>query len=880
VARLLLVLAVPAAHREFVTGDLNETFERMAARDGVRTARRWYWREALIAVFTRWLQSPVVSNRPARGDSPVHTLLQDLRFGCRLLWRSPGFTSVAVLTLGLGIGANTTIFSWINSVLLTPIPGASDAGRLVSFSQTFQGSRFSLSYPDYVDYRTATTLLSGIAAREDLALHVSVDGVPERAWGELVSANFFDVLGVRATLGRTFLPEEDRSPRAAPVTVISHGFWQRRFGGDPGVVNRRVDINGHPFTVVGVTPHGFQGSMTALAYDVWVPMMMQPVVMPGADRLPQRDNHWLSAFGRLAPGATPVQARDELDAVTRQMAADRAAYKDVGVSIALLRDSSDGAISVLRPVLLALAMVAALVLIIACANLANLMLARGASRRREMAIRSSMGASRSRIVRQLLTESAIVAAGGAAVALVIARWTAGLLMLFAPPTEFPISLTVPLDVRVFLFTGAAAAITALFFGLVPALQASRGDYTPALKDGTQGAGSSRRRLRDALVVAEVSLSLALLVAAGLCVRSVQEARQFDPGFNPRGVLLTSLDLFPSGYNATTGREFYRQLLDRLRALPGTGSVTLARRVPLGFTGTSSAGVMIDGYQPKAGESVSLSYNPVGPDYLKTMQIPLAAGRDIARTDERGAPHVAVISETTARRYWPDRDPIGGRFRFQGEDDWITVVGVARDVKMRALNEQPRPFAYLPVLQYYHPSAVIHVRTSGDPAALAASVRQTVQAIDPHLPTFAARTLTAHAGASTFQQRMAGSLLSIFGLLAIVLAAVGLYGVLAFIVSRRTREIGVRMALGATRSSVFRLVVGHGLRLTLIGAALGIAAAFAIAKALSSILFGVEAHDPVTLAGATTVLLLSATAACLIPALRATRVDPVRALKYE
>jgi predicted permease len=879
-ARLLLTFGVPAAHREFVTGDLEEAFERTAARSGTRAARRWYWREVLIAVFTRWPPQTVVSHSPVRGDSPVHTLLQDLRFGCRLLWRSPGFAIVAVLTLGLGMGANTTIFSWINSVLLTPVPGATDTSRLVEFSQTFQGSRFALSYPDFVDYRNASKQLSGLIAREDLAVHVSVDGVPERAWGELVTANFFDVLGVRPALGRTFVPEEDRTPRAAPVAVISHGLWQRRFGGDPNVVNRRVDINGHPFTIVGVTPPEFQGSMTALAYDLWVPMMMQPVIMTGGDRLAQRDNHWLSAFGRLAPGATAAQARDELDAITRQVAAGRSAYKDVGVSVALLRDSTDGAISALRPVLLALAMVAGLVLLIACANLANLMIARGTTRHREIAIRTSMGASRSRIVGQLLTESALIAAGGAAVALVIARWTAGTLMLFAPPTEFPISLNVQLDMRVFIFTGIAAGVTALFFGLVPALQAARGDHTPALKDGSPAVGSSRRRLRDTLVVGEVSLSLALLVAAGLCVRSIQNARQFDPGFNPNGVLLTSIDLFPSGYTGETGRVFYRQLLDRLQALPGAESVTLARRVPLGFTGNSASSATIDGYERKAGEIISLSYNPVGPEYLKTMQIPLVAGRDIAREDERGRPPVAVISETAARRYWRDRNPVGGRFRFAGEDAWITVVGVARDVKMRALNEQPRPFAYLPVLQYYHSSTVVHVRTSGDPASLAPSVRAAVQAIDSNLPTFAERTLAAHVGASTFQQRMAGSLLSIFGGLAIVLAAVGLYGVLAFIVSRRTREIGVRMALGATQSSVFRLIVGHGLKLTAIGVVIGVAAAFGIAKALSSLLFGVEAHDPITLAGALAVLLLSATAACLIPAFRATRVDPVRALKYE
>jgi predicted permease len=879
-ARSLLRLAVPAAHREFVTGDLNETFNELAGRIGARRARRWFWREALIAACTRWPRAASPVQAPPTGDSPVQTLFQDLRFGVRLLRRSPGFAAVAILMLGLGIGANTTIFGWVNSVLLTPIPGAADQGRLVSIGQTFRGQTITLSYPDYVEYRDQSRLLSGIAGRDDQAVHLTVDGVPERVWSEIVTGNFFDVLGVPAALGRTFLPEEDRTPGAAAVAVISHGLWQRRFGGDPAVVNREVEINKHPFTIVGVAPPGFQGSQTAIAYDIWIPMMMQPTLMPGGDRLSSRGNHWMTVFGRLAPGATVAQVREELEAITRRIAEQVPDYKGFGASAGYLRDSSDGAIGVLRPVLLALAVVAALVLLIACANLANLMIVRSAVRRREIAIRLSIGASRRRVVRQLLTESLLIAAGGAVLALIIARLTAGMLVLFAPPTEFTIAIDVPLDGRVFAFTTIAALVTAVLFGLMPAVQASSSDYTTALKEGTPGAGASRRRLRDALVVAEVSLSLALLMSAGLCVRSMQKAQEFDPGFNPSGVLLASLDLFPAGYTTDTGRVFFDQLLERLRALPGVEAVTLSRRVPLGFSGSSSSSVQVEGYAPAQGESMSVALNQVGPDYLRTMQIPLAQGRDLAPTDGRDAPAVAVINETMAKRFWTGRDPIGGRFRFGATGTWFTVVGVAREVKFNTLTERPRPFAYLPVLQAYYPAVAIHVRTTGDPGTLAPAVREAVRALDPSLPVYSTRTLAAHTGAATFQQRMAGSLLSVFGGLALVLAVVGLYGVVAFVVGQRTREIGVRMALGAPPSAVFGQVLRYGLKLTVIGAAIGLGVAFGVAQALKALLFGVEAYDPLTLAVATVVLGASAGAACLVPALRAMRVDPVRALRYE
>lgn len=879
-ARALLHLCVPAEHREFVAGDLAETFADVATREGIGRARRWYWREVFIALFTRWPRAHFHQAAPLReGDSSMQTFFQDLRFGARLLRRNPGFTAAAVLTLGLGMGANTTIFSWINSVLLNPVQGAAEPERLVQVAQTFRGQGpNSLSYPDYVDYRDRSRLLS-IAGRDDQAVHLAVDGAPERVWAELVSGNFFDVLGVRAALGRTFIPDDNRAPGAAAIVVISHGLWQRRFAGDPAVVNRAVDINGTPFTIVGVTPRGFQGSQTALAYDIWIPMTMQPVVVPGGNRLEDRDHHWMTAFGRLAPGATVAQAHAELEAITRDIGTEYGQqHDDVGASVRLLRDASSGAVVMLRPVLLALAIVAAVVLLIACANIANLMIARGTSRSHEIAIRLSIGASRWRVVRQLLTESVLIAVGGGIVALVITRWTAGLLMLFAPPSEFPIALAVTLDSRVFLFTALAAVATVLLFGLAPAWQSSSSDRVVALKEGGPSV-SGRRRLRDALVVAEVSLSLALLVAAGLCVRSMRNAQSFNPGFNPQNVLLASVDLFPAGYTADTGRVFFRQVLDRVRAIPGSNAVTLSRRVPLGLTGSSTSNVHVDGYTRPHGEPMIVAYDHVGPDYFRTLQIGLVRGRDIADADDSRANRVAVINETMARRYWGDRDPIGGRFRFGGEGAWITVVGVSRDVKYRSLNEPSRPFAYLPVLQNYYPHMVIQVRTPADPAALASAVRSAVQAIDPALPVFATRTLEAHISAASFQQRMAGSLLAVFGVLALILAAVGLYGVLAFIVGQRTREIGVRMALGATQSSVFGLIVKHGLKLTAIGSAIGIAAAYGVARALAAILFGVEPHDPVTLAAGIAVLAASALCACVLPARRATRLDPVRALRH-
>jgi predicted permease len=879
-ARAIVSLVVPSAHREFIAGDLIETFEDIAAREGRRRARRWYWRQSIAAALTRWPRSATPFSQPIHGDSLVQALMQDLRFGGRLLRRSPGFACVSILTIGLGIGANTTVFSWINSVLLTPIHGAADQGRLVEISTTYRGEPISMSYPDYVDYRTRARLLSGIAGRDDQAVHLSAGGATERVWAEFVTGNFFDVLGVRTAAGRTFQPEEDRTPGAWPVAVISYRLWQTRFGGDPDVVHRRVEINRHPFTIVGVAAAGFQGSATAVAYDVWIPMMMAPALMPGGDRLKERGDHWMVAFGRLAPGVTLEQARDELHAIARQIGTEFPEARDLDVSATYLRDSNRGAIGVLRAVLLALAAVVGIVLLIACANLANLMIARGAARRREIAIRLSIGASRWRIMRQLLTESVLIAIAGAVLALVIARWTSQLLVLFAPPTEFSILMDVRLDSRVFAFTAAAALLTTVLFGLVPALQASATDYTTALKDDSRSAGSGRRRLRDALVVAEVSLSLALLVSAGLCVRSMQKAQQFDPGFNPRGVLLASIDLFPAGYTAQTGRVFYQQLVERLRALPGAESVTISRRVPLGFTGSSSSSVQVDGYPPKPNESMGVMFNQVGPDYFRTMQIPLLRGRDLDAGDNSQSGPVAVINEAMARRFWAGRDPIGGRFRFGSGAPWTTVVGVAREVKFRNLVEAARPFAYLPVQQLYYPAMTIHVRTAGDPASLAPAVRETVLSLDPALPVFAARTLEAHIGAATFQQRLAGTLLSVFGTLAVLLAAVGLYGVLAFLVGQRTREIGVRVALGASPSSVFRLVARHGLTLTAVGTMIGLPLAFGIAQGLSAILFGVSASDPVTIVAAVALLGVCAAAACLIPAVRATRVDPVKALKSE
>ena len=630
-ATWLIARAVSDRRREELLGDLEELFQIHSLERGRRQARRWYWRQAANAVLDA-IRDRRRRPRPPGGDSVMQTIAQDLRYAFRSLKANPGFATVAVLMLALGIGANSTIFSWVNSVLLDPMPGSARTKELVQFTYLYKGDVMpSFSYPDYQDIARAAKQVSGITGFDDLSVGVVVDREAERAWTQIVTANFFDVLGASVNLGRGFTPQEE-TPGGPATVVLSHAYWQRRFNGDAGVIGRQLRINSQPFTVVGVASPGFFGAVSGLSYDMWVPVGTQPLVMPGGDRLTARGSRWLSLIARLAAGSSREQARAELDSTIEQMRATWASqnrYIDMRAAAFPLDNSPDGGIAVLRPVLLILMAVAAVVLLITCANLAGLLLARASARQREIAIRLSMGAGRWRIVQQLLIEGAVLAGLGSVAALIALRWTSGLLIGFAPPSELPIHLSVAVDGRVLWFTAAVAVGTVLLFALAPAAQSAPLDVATTLREsGSAGRGFGRHRLRRALVAAQVALSISLLVGAGLCIRSLNHATQMTPGFQADGVVVGWLDLFSAGYTAQEGRAHYARMIERVRALPGVESVTLSRRIPLGFIGGGFSDVTVDGHTASDRDPQGVGLNNVGPDYATTMKIPLVAGRDL------------------------------------------------------------------------------------------------------------------------------------------------------------------------------------------------------------------------------------------------------------
>jgi predicted permease len=817
----------------------------------------------------------------------MQTIGQDLRHALRGLVGQPGFTIVAIATLALGIGANVTIFSWVNSVLLNPLPGAARPAELVQYSYLFRGGPLtSFSYPDYRRIRDASTLTAGVVARDDLSVGIIIDRDGERAWAEPVSANFFDVLGVRAVQGRLFGPADD-VPRAPAVAVINHAYWLGRFGADPAAVGRQVRINAQPFTIVGVAQPGFAGGESGLRFDLWIPMGATPLVMPGGSRLEVRGSRWLSLLARLKPGVSIDQARAELESTIAVLRSEHPSYADHHAGVHPLSQSPTGGVAVLRPVLLILMTVAVIVLLIACAHLAGLLLARASARQREIAIRLSMGARRSRIVQQLLVEGAVLSVLGTAAALAVLQWTSGLLIGFAPPSEMPISLDVAVDNRVLWFAAGVAIFTTLLCALAPAVQASATDLSGALRDaGLAGRAFGRHRLRRGLVAAQVALSITLLVGAGLCIRSLGAAAVMTPGFNADGVVVGWLNLFAAGYSAEEGQAFLRRVLEKTRELPGVESASLGRAIPLGFSGGSFTDVSVEGYERRGDEWQGVGLNQVGPDYARTMQIDLVDGRDITVDDVAGRPRVAIINQSMARKFWSGRSPIGGRFAFgriteSVPDRWITVVGVVRDVKQRSFTEPPQPFVYVPVMQSYQPQQVLHVRAApGQSSSIAPGLRQIVREIDPRVPLYSLGLLADHTRAGTFQQKLAADLLVVFGALALVLAGVGSYGVLSYLVGLRRREIGIRLAVGATQADVFRLVCGSGARLIATGVAAGLLLSAGVGMGLQSLLIGISPADPVTYGGVLLVLTAVSGAACLLPARRAAAVDPVATLREE
>jgi predicted permease len=812
----------------------------------------------------------------------MQTLWKDVRYGLRVLMKAPGFTFVAILTLGLGIGANSTIFSWISATLLNPIPGMSHATEVVSITKGGPNENYSLSYVDFRDLRERNHSFFGMTAFGMLPVSLTGQGKPQRVWGTAVTADYFDVLRVRPVLGRGFLPSEEAAANSAPVAVISYRLWQEHFGGNPSIVGTTIHIDTHPFTIVGVTPPIFQGSYTGLRMDLWLPVVVVPELDPAGDApLKYRDYGWMQALGRLRPGVNRLQAQAEMTGLYKQIAnqfpdSHKGTTEMTLTPLWRAKNGGNAFFSVLLPILMALAGV---VLLLACANIANLLLTRSVSRQKEIAVRFSLGASRARLVRQLLIESLILAAAGGVLALAVTFWTARSFMSMAPVSDLPVWVQVHVDRNVLLATLVISVLTCGLFGMLPALRASGLNPAGVLKDELGGVSGGRRRLRlsSALAVGQISLSLFLLVSAGLFIRSFRAEQKFDAGFNPGNVLLESYDLFSNGYTEAAGIVFDQQVLRKIRALPGVRIASIANWTPLGFGG-STWGFVPEGYVAGPHEAVHAGVCIVSPGYFFVMEIPILRGRDFSADDSAKSQKVVIINQALADRYWHHQDAVGKRMKLEGE--WTTVIGIARTSEYFELNEKPQPFMYLSLYQFYSPEAILHVRTAGDPLASASAVSQAVHQLNSDLPVYDVATLEARTKTASFMQRMAGTFVGAFGVLAFVLAAVGIYGVIAYSTRQRTHEMGIRMALGAAPRDVLRLVLGQGMRIALLGVGIGLAASLVLARFMSRLLFGVSASDPFTFIAVVCLLTLVALMAIYIPARRAMRVDPIVALRHE
>ncbi|HEX5724089.1 MAG TPA: ABC transporter permease [Longimicrobiaceae bacterium] len=809
----------------------------------------------------------------------MDSLLHDLRYALRSFARTPGFALVAVASLALGIGANTAIFATIEAALLRPLPVPAPGGlALVSLDR---GGDVTPNF-SYESYRriAADPALAGALTFSPQPLDLAGEGGTERLSAELVSDNYFRLLGVAPGRGRAFTAAGTGAP--ALEAVLGHDLWRTRFAADPAVVGKPVRLNGQVFTVVGVAPEGFRGLVRGADPALWVPVTAQPLLTPGSDYVNDPGISWLFVAGRLAPGVTHAQAAERLNAAMRA----RDAAGEVPADWRMLAEPGSHGFGYLlsgteRPLWLLLGAVG-FVLLIACANVANLLLARTAARRRELAVRASLGAGRGRLARQLLTETVLLALAGGAVGVLMAFWTTNVLAGFRPPAGESVRLDTGPSLPVLAFCLGLALLTGTVLGAVAALRAGRGDLVPALKAQPGSDGGGRIGVRGVLVATQVALAVVLLVGAGLFLRSLRNLQAVDPGFGARNVLLASVDLESAGYDAERGRAFYDRLLEAVRGLPGVEGATLARTVTPQPGGSRYDGMEVEGYVPAEGEVVGFDVNVVGAGYFETLDVPLLRGRGFTAADREGAPRVMVVNETMARRYWPGADPLGRYVRLGTESTAprLQVVGVARDGKYRGLREEPTTNAYFPLAQAFRPSMTLLVRARGEPAALAGAVRAEVRVLDPSLAVFDVRTLREHLGQAMSQERMAATLVTGFGSLALLLAAVGVFGVLAYWVAQRSREIGIRMALGASRRGVLRLVLGRGMAFVAAGLAAGIAAAFALTRLAGSLLYGVSPTDPATFAAVAAVLGGVALLAGWLPAARAARVDPMVALRQE
>ncbi|HVW77175.1 MAG TPA: ABC transporter permease [Alloacidobacterium sp.] len=815
----------------------------------------------------------------------LDNLLHDIQFAIRQLIRNPSFTFFSIVTLTLGIAANSTIFSWINSTLLDPIPGVAHTSDMVTIMRGERSEHPTppFSYLDFTELRDRTRTFAGLIAYHDDWMAITDSDRPERIYGTLASSNYFEVLGVRPILGRSLESTAPYERLGKAEAVLGYGLWQHHFGKDSSIIGKIVHINLRPYTIVGVAPEDFQGCKSGLRNDIWIPIGMDSQVW-GFDRLKYRDVLWLNVLGKLKPGVDHRRAENELNILMQRLverfpdthkgpntiSSDPLWRSPFGVNVYLYGT---------LPMLFALALV---LLLLACANLANLLLVRSVARRREFAIRLSIGATRWRLVLQLMVENALIALAGAGLALLMTKWTAHGLSAFLPTTTLSLTLDGRVDRTVLVAAVLISLFTAAVSGVLPALRASRLALAPvsALKDealNTSG-GIHKSRLAGGLVVAQIALSLLLLVCAGLLARSLRRAEDSYPGFDPSHVFLASFDLKPTGYSRAQSLEFDKQMLVRLKSLPGVQSVTLGDFSPLSYT-IHTDFIQPEGYLPRKNESMEVDRGVAGPEYLRTVRTALLAGRDFTDRDNDSAPPVSIINKALADRYWQGQDPIGKRLRVAGQ--WTTVVGVAANGKYRRLVYDTAPLVLIPMLQSHHRGdQIVYVRVAGDPMAYASAVERAVHGLNSELPLFNETTLAANMRIGSAFERIAAAFAGSFGLLALILAAIGVYGVVAYATKQRTHEIGIRMALGASKRDIFRQVLGRGLHLAGLGLVLGLTISFALTRYLRGMLYGVGTADWLTFVIVAILLCVATLIACFVPARRAASIDPMQALRTE
>ncbi len=820
--------------------------------------------------------------RDQRGLPVIETTLQDLQFGLRMLRRDPGFSILAILCLTLGIGANAAVFSWVEGILFRPYPAVSHQERLLALTGTARGETGAtgLSWPDFADLQRNSTLFDTFFVSKIVGTTLSVGDRAERTVGSVVSSNYFDAVGVHPILGRGFESGEDSGQNAHPVTVISYQLWQGRFEGDPQIIGKTQRLNGVAHTIVGVAPEGFLGTFVGWRMQFWVPASMEGLFESGGYKLDDRGARWIEAYVRLKPGVTRQQAQQEISSVAKRLEGD---YPETnrGRSVALwpLWETPFNNAGTLLPTLEIMLVVVVFVLVIACANVGNLLLVKSFARRREMTVRLAIGAGSGRLMKQLLTEGLILSAFGAAGGLLVAHWCRhALALLFPARAGVTMHLPGEIDWRVLALSAGVCLLTTLLLGLVPAMQTGKIDLAGELKSDSTGVvgGGGRTWVRASLVVVQVSLSFVLLVGVGLLLQSLQKIRTTTPGFSTHGVLFTSVDLVSAGYDARRAKSFQDELIDRVKALPGVESAVFARMTPLSYGSFSSTPIAVDGYQPPPEEQPTVQYNEVGPEYFATMGIPLVSGREFTRADDERSALVAVVNETMVGQYWRGRNPIGERIQVKGR--WMQVVGVAKDSKYQSVRETPKPFFYVPWPQNFSVGTGLYIRTALSPNSMAVAIAREVHALDGNLAPYEVITLQEQVDRSTSPQLVAVTLVGVLGGLALLLATIGLYGVLSYTVSQSMRELALRMALGAGTNDLLRLVMSRGLTLMAGGVLLGGAAALGLTRLLGNLLYQVSPRDPLAFGAAFAVMTIAGLTACFLPALRVTRTDPARALR--